>query len=398
MFELFEKLPDDPILGLTVAYMNDDNPRKIDLGAGVYKNEDGITPIFKAIKDAESIKVRDEISKTYTGIQGDPVFCEQIQNLILGDDHPVVRDGRACAISAPGGSGALRVGAEIINGWREGASLWLSQPSWPNHTPLLGTAGLRIREYPYYDDATHAIRTGEMLEQLSRLGKEDVVLLHACCHNPTGADLTLDDWREITRLAQQRGFIPYVDLAYQGLARGLDADAEGLRHLAASVPELIIAYSCSKNFGLYRDRVGGLIIITEQKSATDAAWSHMKKVARRLYSVPPAHGAVLVGMILADPDLRQSWAAELGNMAKRINGIRHMFTQTMQRKGSTRDFGFINDQFGMFSLLGLTPEQVKRLRDEFSIYMVGNSRVNLAGVSPGNVDYLAESILQVLGK
>ena len=396
MFESFEKLPDDPILGLTVAYINDRNPRKIDLGAGVYKDEEGITPVFKAVKEAEEIKVRDEISKTYTGIQGDPVFCEQIQKLILGDDHPAVRDARACAIAAPGGSGALRVGAELINGWRPGTNLWLSQPSWPNHTPLLGSAGLNIREYPYYDADTHAVRTGEMLEQLSRLGKDDVVLLHACCHNPTGADLRLEDWREITRLAQQKGFIPFVDLAYQGLARGLDADAEGLRHLAASVPEVIIAYSCSKNFGLYRDRVGSLVIVTDRQSAADAAWSHMKKIARRLYSVPPAHGAVLVGMILQDPDLRQSWTAELDDMARRINGIRRLFTETMQRKGSPRDFGFINDEYGMFSLLGLTAAQVQRLRDEFSIYMVGNSRVNLAGVSPGNVEYLADSILKVM--
>jgi len=396
MFEAFEKLPDDPILGLSVSYKKDTNPKKVDLGVGVYRDEKGTTPVFGAVKRAESIKLANESTKTYTGIEGDTVFCEQIQGLVLGKDHTSLRDGRSCAIAAPGGSGALRVAAEVINSWRPGAELWVSKPTWPNHIPLLGTAGLTMKEYPYYDDQGHSIRNDLMLEQVSRLGKNDVLLLHACCHNPTGADLSLAEWREISRLAQKNGFIPFVDFAYQGLGKGLEQDAEGLRHLAASVPEVLIAYSCSKNFGLYRERVGGLIITTGKKATTDAVWSHMKQVARRLYSVPPAHGAMIVGMILADPELSKSWATELDGMCNRINSMRALFTDRMKKKGPKHDFNFIKSQYGMFSMLGLSVEQVERLRNEFSVYMVNSSRVNIAGISADNIDYLTDSINAVL--
>jgi len=396
MFEAFEKLPDDPILGLSVAYKKDTSPAKVDLGVGVYKTESGTTPVFQAVKQAETLKLQNETTKVYTGIEGDPVFCEQIQRLVLGSDHPAYSGDRSCAISAPGGSGALRVAAEVINGRKPGTRLWVSQPSWPNHTPLLGTAGLTIKEYPYYDDKAHAIHHEKMFDQIARLGKDDVLLLHACCHNPTGADLSLEQWQEIARLAQKNGFIPFVDFAYHGLGRGLGEDAEGLRHLAACVPEMVIAYSCSKNFGLYRDRIGGLIITTENPLTTEAVWSHMKNVARRLYSVPPAHGAIVSGMILTDPGMRQSWESELAAMCTHINTLRALFADTMQKKDPHRDFSFIKSQYGMFSLLGLSTEQVQRLRTEFSIYMVNSSRINIAGISHNNVEYLTDSILAVI--
>jgi aspartate aminotransferase len=396
MFEAFEKLPDDPILGLSVAYKKDTNPAKVDLGVGVYKTESGTTPVFQAVKQAETLKLQNESTKVYTGIEGDPVFCEQIQKLVLGENHPVYRDERSCAISAPGGSGALRVAAEVINSRKPGARLWVSQPSWPNHIPLLGTAGLTIKEYPYYDDKHHSIDSDKMFEQISGLGKDDVLLLHACCHNPTGADLTLEQWQEITRLAQKNGFIPFVDFAYHGLGKGLDQDAEGLRYMAASVPEMVIAYSCSKNFGLYRDRIGGLIITTDNPQTTEAVWSHMKGVARRLYSVPPAHGAIVTGMILSDSMLRQSWESELTSMCQHINSLRALFADTLQKKHTGRDFSFIKSQYGMFSLLGLSTDQVLRLRNEFSVYMVNSSRINIAGISNKNVDYLTDSIVAVI--
>lgn len=396
MFDSFEKLPDDPILGLIGAYKADNNPNKIDLGAGVYKNERGNTPVFDAIKRAEAQKYEAETTKTYTGIEGDPVFCETIQPLILGQGHTALTDGRSCAISTPGGSGALRVAGEVINSWKPGARLWLSSPSWPNHTPLLGTAGLTINEYPYYDASNRGLLETEMLDQIAKLGKDDVLLLHGCCHNPTGADLSLEHWKEITRLAQKNGFTPFVDFAYQGLGKGLNEDAEGPRLLAESVPEIIIAYSCSKNFGLYRDRVGSLVIVTEKEASTQAAWSHMKSVARRLYSVPPAHGAILVGMILSDPELRKSWETELHDMQLRINTLRELFADKLTEKGSPVDFDFIKSQFGMFSMLGLSVEQVQKLRSESSIYMVNSSRINIAGISPDNLDYLTDSILAVL--
>ncbi len=396
MFEAFEKLPDDPILGLTAAYLGDNNPRKVDLGVGVYRDEKGKTPVFDAVKRAESIKLEKETSKTYTGIEGDPVFNQQIQTLILGAGHASLRDGRSCAIVGPGGSGSLRVAAEVINSWKPAANVWVSKPSWPNHIPLIGTAGLSMKEYPYYDDQGHTIRTEQMLEQISKLGSNDVLLLHACCHNPTGTDLDMGHWKEITRLAQKNGFVPFVDFAYQGLGKGIEADAEGLRYLAAAVPEMIIAYSCSKNFGLYRDRVGALQIVTKNQASTEAVKSHMKSVARRLYSVPPAHGAILVGMILADPSLKQSWSAELDGMCDRINSMRKLFTEQMQKKGSKLDFSFVRSQYGMFSILGLSVEQVQRLKQEYSVYMVNSSRVNIAGISKDNIDYLTDSVLAVL--
>jgi aspartate aminotransferase len=396
MFEKIEKLPDDPILGILTSYRNDDNPKKIDLSVGVYKDEDGLTPIFDAVKKAESKKLSEETSKTYTSIEGDPVFCEFIQKLVLGDDHVVIKEKRSGAVSTPGGSGALRVAGEVINGWKPGTNLWVSTPSWPNHIPLLGTAGLTVKEYPYYDGINHVIKTDEMLTQISKLTKDDILLLHACCHNPSGADLDFETWKEITTLAQKNGFTPFVDCAYQGLGMGLDADVEGLRYMASHLPELIIAYSCSKNFGLYRERVGSTIIITENPSTTDAAWTHMKSVARRLYSVPPAHGAIIVGMILGDKELKNNWKAELDQMQQNINTLRGLFTDNIQTKSENHDFNFVKSQCGMFSILGLTVEQVIQLREEFSIYMVNNSRINIAGVSETNIDYLTDSIATVL--
>lgn len=396
MFEAFEKLPDDPILGLSTAYQKDTNPAKVDLGVGVYRDEKGKTPVFAAVKRAETIKLEQESSKTYTGIEGDPLFNECIQKLILGDKHPSLADGRSCTIVGPGGSGSLRVGAEVINSWKPGANVWVSRPSWPNHIPLIGTAGLTMKEYPYYDDQGHRIRTEQMLDQISKLGSNDVLLLHSCCHNPTGADLDMNHWKEIARLAQKNGFIPFVDAAYQGLGRGLEADVEGLRYLAAAVPEIIIAYSCSKNFGLYRDRVGALQIVTKNQTTTEAVKSHMKSVARRLYSVPPAHGAIIVGMILADSVLKQSWSSELEGMCGRINSMRKLFTEQMQQKGSKQDFSFIRSQYGMFSMLGLSVEQVQRLRTEYSVYMASSSRINIAGISSANINYLTDSVLAVV--
>jgi aspartate aminotransferase len=396
MFESFEKLPDDPILGLTVAYNKDPNPHKIDLGAGVYKTEDGNTPIFDAVKKAEAIRLETETTKTYTPISGDPAFCERIRPLILGADHAVIKEGRACAAATPGGSGSLRLAGELINSWKPGADLWVCRPTWGNHIPLLGQAGLNIREYPYYDPDGHGILFDEMLKTLSGLGPDDVVLLHGCCHNPTGADLSPEQWRGVAGVAAERGFLPLVDFAYQGLGESLEQDAYGVRLLAESVPEMLIAYSCSKNFGLYRDRIGALAAVTPNPDAAGAVLSHMKVNARRLYSVPPAHGAIVVATILADPGLRQNWEQELDGMCRRINDLRALFADTMKKKGSPRDFGFIKSQKGMFSFLGLDKDQVRRLREEYSIYVVANSRINVAGISPMNVDYLTDSILAVL--
>ena len=272
----------------------------------------------------------------------------------------------------------------------------MSQPSWPNHIPLLATAGLTTKEYPYYDHGSHSLRFEAMLDQFNKLGPEDIVLLHGCCHNPTGCDPTDEQWREIAALAKQRKFIPYLDLAYQGLARDLDQDAFGARILAESAPEMLIASSCSKNFGLYRDRIGALMAVTETPDSAVAAFTHMKSIARRLYSLPPAHGAMIVAAILTDPALRNSWESELKAMTSRINSLRQLLVKTLHEKGSPRDFGFIASQYGLFSFLDLSREQVQHLREEYSVYLVGNSRINIAGINPANVGYLAESIIAVL--
>lgn len=396
MFASFKKLPDDPILGLAAQFKVDPNPNKIDLGVGVYKNEQGITPIFEAVKRAEAVRLELEKTKTYTGIEGDPVFCEEIQSLILGKSHPALSENRTSAIATPGGSGALRVGGELIDSWLHGANLWVSQPSWPNHIPLLATAGLTTNEYPYYDYGNHSICFEAMLDQLNRLGSEDFVLLHGCCQNPTGCDPTDEQWRELSEVARKRKFIPFVDFAYQGLARGLDEDAYGARLLAEAVPEMLIAFSCSKNFGLYRDRIGALMVVTQTPDSATAAFTHMKSIARRLYSLPPAHGAMIVASILTDAELRSNWQNELNKMRHRINSLRSLLVETLEKKGSPRDFSFIATQYGLFSFLDLNKEQVERLRNEFSVYLVNNSRINIAGVSPNNVEYLAESIIAVL--
>jgi aspartate aminotransferase len=297
---------------------------------------------------------------------------------------------------APGGCGGLRLGAELVNRSRPGATIWLSQPTWNNHVPLLGGAGLRIREYPYYDPDRHVVDFAAMMQTLSGVEKSDVVLLHACCHNPTGADLTEQQWNEVAAVARKQGFLPFVDLAYQGLGNGLEEDAYGPRRLAETVPELLLAYSCSKNFGLYRDRIGMVATLAKDAASAEAAETHVTSIARGIYSMSPSHGGAIVKTILADKALYDVWKKELDAMRTRINGLRALLSDTLSKKNSPRDFSFIKDQRGLFSLLGLSKEQMQRLRSEFSIYAVESSRINIAGISPKNVDYLAESIIAVL--
>jgi aspartate aminotransferase len=297
---------------------------------------------------------------------------------------------------APGGCGGLRLGAELVNRSRPGANIWLSKPTWNNHVPLLGSAGLRIREYPYYDSRRHEVDFESMLDALAVVEKTDVVLLHACCHNPTGADLSRAQWDELAELVRERGFLPFVDLAYQGLGDGLDEDAYGPRRLAELVPEMLLAYSCSKNFGLYRDRIGVCAVLAGDAAAAEAAETHVTNIARGIYSMSPSHGGAIVKTILGDKELYGIWKKELDAMRTRINGLRALLADTLARKKAPRDFSFIRNQRGLFSMLGLTKEQMQRLRTEFSIYGVESSRINIAGISPKNVEHLADSIIAVL--
>lgn len=396
MFEQLSSLPPDPILGLLATYRTDDNPNKIDLGVGVYKDESGHTPVLQAVKEAETRLLQSEETKAYIGPAGAPGFNTAMQELVLGAEHPALLAGRVRSAQTPGGCGALRVLAEFVNRARPGATIWVSDPTWANHVPLLGNAGLEIKSYPYYDRASATLQFDQMVDTLQNVGEGDLVLLHACCHNPCGADLSREQWKVIVEMAQKQGFTPYIDMAYQGFGDGLDDDAWGLRLMAESVPEMLVAASCSKNFGLYRERVGLAMGIYNDTAAADRGQSQMLNAIRGNYSMPPSHGAAIVESILTDASLRANWEAELTEMRERINGLRAGVVESLAAAGAAGDFGFIQRQKGMFSFLGINAEQVQRLQKEFSIYMVDSSRISIAGLSQGNMEYFSKAVASIL--
>jgi aspartate aminotransferase len=396
MFENLDQLPPDPILGLLTAYREDPNPRKVDLGIGVYKDEQGDTPIMAAVTTAQQIHLANETTKTYVGPAGDERFNAAIGALLFGTDHAVIKDDRLTTIQTPGGCGAVRMAAEFIKRSNPDTTVWVSNPTWANHIPLLGDSGLHIEQYPYYDHQTHCIQFEQMVSTLKQAGKNDVVLLHGCCHNPCGADLTRDQWQVVSNMAVNQGFLPLVDIAYQGLGESVSEDAFGTRLLANQVPELIVASSCSKNFGLYRERTGSVNLIMQNAKQLQASQSQMLSITRGVYSMPPAHGASIVATILNDAELSEQWAQELAQMCARINDLRSLLVRKIRDKGINADFSFIEAEKGMFSFLAISPEQVHRLKNEFSIYMVDSSRINVAGISHSNIDYLVESLHQVL--
>lgn len=396
MFANLHALPSDPILGLLAKYRDDSNPNKIDLGVGVYKNEVGETTVLNCVKKAEQYRTDTETSKVYLGPTGSPLFNDEISKLIFGENHKVLHENRTRTVSTPGGTGALRVAAEFIKSCKAGDTIWVSNPTWANHTGLFEAAGLTVKVYPYYDYDNKTLDFEGMLTTLKQVSKDDAVLLHACCHNPSGMDLNNEQWQQVAEIAKSIGFTPIIDMAYQGFGQGLDEDAFGLRLMAESVQEMVICSSCSKNFGLYRERIGACTIIGESSLQADIAYSVVLSVIRVIYSMPPAHGAALVETILTSNELRTEWYVELAQMRNRINGNRQLMVDKLIEHGVTRDFSFIAKQSGMFSFLGITPEQVYRLEKEFSIYMVDSSRISIAGIAKSNVDYLAKSIANVL--
>ncbi len=396
MFDHLSAMPDDPILGLMAAYRKDTREHKIDLGVGVYQNDQGETPVMRAVQQAEDRLIAQQSTKTYQGIAGDADYNSRVLDLLLGSDHKVLSDGRACSIQTPGGSGALRIGAELIRRANPDARLWVGTPTWPNHIPLLGSAGFDIEQYPYYDRENHRINFEAMLDTLGQVPAGDIVLLHGCCHNPTGADLSQQQWQQITELALERGFVPFIDIAYQGLGDGLDEDAYGLRLMASRLPELVIASSCSKNFGLYRERTGSTSFICNNTEQPPIVLSQAMSIARQTYSMPPAHGALLVSMILGDEALRTSWQSEVSEVRQRIQHMRRLLTDRLANNAAGQDFSHIKQQKGMFSFLGISSEQLTSLREDFGIYIVDSTRINLAGINSSNIGYLSESILKVL--
>lgn len=396
MFETITPAPPDAILGLTDAFKKDSNPKKINLGVGVYKDAQGRTPVLASVKEAERRIDATENTKSYLPIEGSPEYAAATQEMVLGAGSALIADGRAVTVQAPGGTGALRVGAEFVKRFLPNATVWVSNPTWPNHPSVFESAGLKVGTYPYFDAANNRVDIDAMLAKVQTLPAGDVLLLHGCCHNPTGADLSLDQWQQLAVICQERGLLPLLDFAYQGFADGLEEDAAGVRLVAEACPESLIASSYSKNFGLYNERVGALTLVAKDSAAAEAALSHIKQVVRANYSNPPAHGAKVVETILTDPALRKQWEAEVTDMRERINRMRDLFVETLNEKGVDRDFSFIARQRGMFSFSGLTPEHVKKLRDQFGVYAVGSGRINVAGMTEGNMEYLCEAIAAVL--
>jgi len=396
MLEILQPLPEDPLLGVMAAYRRDTDPRKVDLGVGVYKTEAGDTPIPAAITAAMERSAASQKTKVYVGQGGNERFNRAMLELAFGADHAAVKDGRAAALQAPGGCGALRLGAELVNIARPGATLHLSNPTWANHVPLLSNAGLKMASYPYFDRSTGGVDAAAMLAHLETLPAGDLVLLHGCCHNPTGADLSRAEWDAVAEVLVRRGLVPFVDIAYQGLGDGLEADAYGVRLMADRLPEVIVAVSCSKNFGLYRERTGATFVISPTAERTGNAMGQLRKIARGMYSMPPDHGAELVALVWEDAILRQQWMDELEAMRVRVEELRGLLVSGLKALRGDVDYSFVQRQKGMFSLLPLNTAQIQRLRDEHHIYMPGDGRINVAGISRRNVEYVAQSLAAVI--
>jgi aspartate aminotransferase/aromatic-amino-acid transaminase len=393
MFETLSKAPGDKILALMGEFAADPRSTKIDLGVGVYKDEQGTTPIMSSVRKAEAKILAEGKTKTYLGIAGNKGYGTAVLDLTLADS---VDRSRVRIAQAPGGTGSLWVLMQLINRARPGATVWVSDPTWPNHNPIAANSGLAVRTYPYFDPATRGVNFAGMLATLDGLGKGDVVLLHGCCHNPTGANLTNDQWDQVAASLARTGALPFIDLAYLGFGDGLLEDAYGTRKVVAAVPEALIAFSGSKNFGLYRERVGAAILVARDAEQADIAQSQLLNIIRGAYSQPPDHGAEIIRTILEDPALRAEWEAELDEMRARMIRLREKLSEAIRQRSNAKDFDFIAAHRGMFSLLGLENAVVEHLKTENGIYMIGDSRINVAGIPEDRVGDLADAMLAAI--
>lgn len=396
MFESLDVAAPDAILGLNEAFKKDPNPEKINLSVGVYKAADGATPVLETVKEAEKRLLAAEATKSYLGIDGAPEFAGAVTPLVLGPGAEAAV--RAAVVQTPGGTGALRVAADFLKQQLGAPTVWLSDPTWANHAAIFDAAGVPTDTYPYYDASSQALAFDAMCEALRAVPPGDVVLLHGCCHNPTGMDPTPEQWQVLAGIAREAGWLPLVDFAYQGFGDGLEQDAAGVRTIAASGVESLICASYSKNFGLYRERVGALLVIAKDSDGAARVLGHLKRAVRRNYSNPPAHGGLVVAAIMQDDDLRAAWEKEVSAMRDRINGMRRLFVETLAARGVTQDFSFLTRQRGMFSFSGLTKDEVEALRTEFAIYIVGSGRINVAGMTEANMDRLCGCIAEVLAR
>lgn len=396
MFEQLEMAPADPILGLSTAFKTDPNPDKINLGVGVYQDASGQTPIFAAVKTAEERVLAAEKSKSYLDIEGSPEYGAAVRTLLLNADHEILASKRAITVQSPGGTGALRIAGDFLARHFGDKPIWLSEPTWANHPKVFQAAGLQVETYPYFDAKTNGLDEEALVTALGQIPNGHIVLLHGCCHNPTGVDPSPQAWERIADLVAERQLLPLVDFAYQGLGDGLSADAVGLKALCREGCELFIASSFSKNFGLYKERIGALTLVGTDADQTAKALSHLKIAVRTNYSNPPAHGSAIVSEILGDEALTSQWEQEVANMRERINGMRRELVAGLKAQGVDRDFSFIERQRGMFSFSGLAAEQVAALREKYAIYIVAGGRINVAGLTKANLDYFCAAVASVL--
>ncbi|SUT92155.1 aromatic amino acid aminotransferase [[Actinobacillus] rossii] len=396
MFKNIKAAPADPILGLGEAFKAETRSPKVNLGIGVYKDAKGNTPIMKAVKQAEGRLYESETTKNYLAIEGVAEFNARTKELLFGKDSDIVKNARAKTVQSLGGTGALRIAAEFVKRQTKAQNVWISSPTWPNHNAIFNAVGMTIRDYRWYDAEKKALDWDGLIEDLSHADEGDVVLLHGCCHNPTGIDPTPEQWKALAELSAQKGWLPLFDFAYQGLANGLEEDAIGLRTFAANHKELLVSSSYSKNFGLYNERVGAFTLVAETEEIAATALTQVKSIIRTLYSNPASHGAATVALVLGNAQLRTEWEQELTEMRNRIKAMRHKFVELLKEYGAEQDFSFIIEQNGMFSFSGLSAEQVDRLKDEFAIYAVRSGRINVAGITEDNIRYLCESIVKVL--
>ncbi len=396
LFAAVEMAPRDPILGLTEAFNADTRAEKVNLGVGVYSDDSGRIPLLTAVREAEQARVASAPARGYLPIEGFAAYNQAVQQLLFGADSPLLAAGRVATFEALGGTGGLRVGADFLRRLFPDAQAWISDPSWENHRALFESAGFKVNAYPYYDAATHGLKFDAMLAALNTMPAHSVVVLHACCHNPTGVDLDAAQWDAVVAAVRERGLVAFLDMAYQGFGDGIEADALALRKFSASGLDFFVSSSFSKSFSLYGERVGALSLVTADRAETARVTSQVKRVIRTSYSSPPTHGAAIVAAVLSTPALRQTWEKELAGMRERIRAMREDLVRKLRENGVTQDFSFVARQRGMFSYSGLNPAQVERLRDEFGIYAVGTGRICLAALNGRNIDSVAKAMAAVI--
>ncbi len=396
IFSSVDLAPRDPILGLNETFNADPRPGKVNLGVGVYYNEQGRIPLLECVRTAEQDRLKSPAPRGYVQIEGPPAYAAQVQRLLLGTESELIASGRCVTAEALGGTGALRIGADLIKRLNPRAAVWISEPSWENHRALFEAAGFEVHSYPYYDPATHGLNFPRMLAALERADEGDLIVLHACCHNPTGVDPDATQWKQIVDCVRRRKLVPFLDIAYQGFGEGLEPDGAVVRLVAAAGIDALIASSFSKSFSLYGERVGALTLLTESRDQSERVLSQLKRVIRTNYSNPPTHGAALVTAVLSSAELRKQWESELTGMRERIRSMRERLVEGLAQRRVARDFSFVRRQHGMFSYSGLTVAQVELLREQHGVYAVSTGRICVAALNAGNIDGVCDAIAAVL--